>query len=334
MNTSINTTQRWDIYELSPASFYRCKNAQDDSFNFLVSFSHLLIDDSQHAMIYAKLDQWMHDYNEAHPNARVHYRVIFHYLVPERLRIQGPNQWPHSIVRGRLEANQYSDSTFVLRDAQHGIPVLGNVTSVTLTNYPTQIEFISNELVKRWNAYYGLVSLLLKMRDASKELNGCIIQAKGNFKVDDYKARDAIIEANGVISQVDQLEKENKLGDQLATSLVFERAMTIAGRNAQKAHRQKAEMTEVEQALVEHYQATLDVNQFCRSSESDEEWTPEKRRLEVQAYDRLHAAEHQLGLLAYPFWSEANRDKVLLHNGMADGRSTGILPPLVNNDDW
>lgn len=328
MNTS-NTTQQWDIYELSPASFYRKTNG----FVFLVSFSHMLIDDSQHAMVYAKLDQWMHSYNEDHPNARVQYKVIFYDLVPEQLRVQATKQWPHSIVRGRLEADKHSDGTFTLRDVQHGIPVLGNVTSVTLANYPTQSEFITNELVKRWNAYHGLVSLLLKMHDALKELNDCVIQAKGNFHVDDYKARDAIIEANGVIGQVDSLVKEQGLEDQLATSLVFERAMVIAGRNAKQAHRKKAEMSEIEQALVEYHQATLDANQFCRSSESDEEWTPEKRRLEVQAYDRLQAAEHKLGLLAYPFWSEANRDKVLLHNGMVDGRSAGILPSLTSDDE-
>lgn len=65
-------------------------------------------------------------------------------------------QWPDNICSGFID---YSPSSvfkggFVLRDASHGIPVLGGIHAEFM-NYPRQVEDITRRLVACWNALAG-----------------------------------------------------------------------------------------------------------------------------------------------------------------------------------
>lgn len=66
-------------------------------------------------------------------------------------------QWPDNICSGFISQEPSSTgSGFVFRDASHGIPVLGHVTSITYHgSYPRQAEEIARRFVACWNACQG-----------------------------------------------------------------------------------------------------------------------------------------------------------------------------------
>lgn len=66
------------------------------------------------------------------------------------------DQWPDNICSGFITfcPSSVYQGGFILRDASHGIPVLGSVHAETF-NYPGQTEDITRRLVACWNAFVG-----------------------------------------------------------------------------------------------------------------------------------------------------------------------------------
>jgi hypothetical protein len=66
--------------------------------------------------------------------------------------------WPDNLCSGFItydrSTNQPFEGRYILRDANHGIPVFGSV-SVSVFNYPKQTEQIARRLVLCWNAAVG-----------------------------------------------------------------------------------------------------------------------------------------------------------------------------------
>jgi hypothetical protein len=81
--------------------------------------------------------------------------------------------WPDNICAGYLDYSPSSvyEGGFVLRDFNHGIPVLGSVHAETF-NYPGQTEDITKRLVACWNACVGISTDDLVKRSARQPEGG------------------------------------------------------------------------------------------------------------------------------------------------------------------
>lgn len=76
-------------------------------------------------------------------------------------------QWPDNITSGeiRYEPSGVYEGGFILRDADHGIPVFGSV-SAQVFNYPGQTEDIAKALCDRWNSYASSQAEIERLRAA------------------------------------------------------------------------------------------------------------------------------------------------------------------------
>lgn len=79
-------------------------------------------------------------------------------------------QWPDNITSGeiRYEPSGVYEGGFILRDADHGIPVFGSV-SAQVFNYPGQTEDIAKALCDRWNSYASSQAEIERLRTIARQ---------------------------------------------------------------------------------------------------------------------------------------------------------------------